>query len=382
MAGFGRWAIHGVFALTVSSSAHAALSDQLHAIREKILGLEQTLVENGKDQQKGQESARKAKALIQLQKKERQLGKVRLSELEKTIQELERRRSDLSTKVKGTQQSVRRSLGLLERAARDAPRYPEHEKLNVPRRQVLSRLANRGLTEIEALKVDLQDADQLEARIVEEKNHLAYLAQDLQEQEGILELNRKIQSEMVHQRRQERLEQLQSYRRLKSAESEIEKLLAQFNSRMELQQLNEAERQASKSMMWGDFNRSRGKLSPPLQNGKILTGFGRAFDPKSQLYVFKKGVDIEGPKLSPVRAVAPGRVAYSGSLADYGKVVIVDHGNHFYSLYAHLGELNRKTGDPLLEKDAIGKTDDSGNPLYFEIRQRNVAVNPLQWLFN
>ena len=116
--------------------------------------------------------------------------------------------------------------------------------------------------------------------------------------------------------------------------------------------------------------------------GKVISAFGRVFDPKSRLYIFKKGIDISAAKNAQVRTVSAGKIAYSGELRDYGRVTIVDHGDHYYSLYAHLGEMTRKAGDPVEAGELIGITDESGTPMYFEIRARNVAVNPLQWVSN
>jgi len=69
-------------------------------------------------------------------------------------------------------------------------------------------------------------------------------------------------------------------------------------------------------------------------------------------------------------------------LAQYGKVVILDHGEHYYSLYAHLGEIDARVGEWMKYGEKLGKIDTTGIPLYFEIRSHNVAVNPLQWLDN
>jgi murein hydrolase activator len=207
------------------------------------------------------------------------------------------------------------------------------------------------------------------------------LFQDLQEQEGILELNKQLQVDLLKKRHAERLSQLESYRKLKSAENQVEKLITQFNARVELQRSMEAEKVASKAMMQGAFAKLKGKLPLPAR-GRVISFFGKAYDSASKLNIFKKGIDIASGRNQPVHAISAGRVAYSGDLPGYGRVTIIDHGEHFYSLCAHLGELNLKVGSAVAAGDPIGTTDDAGTPVYFEIRARNIAVNPLQWVTN
>ena len=74
----------------------------------------------------------------------------------------------------------------------------------------------------------------------------------------------------------------------------------------------------------------------------MISAFGRSFDPKSRLFIFKKGIDIVTAKNAGVRAISAGKVAYSGELPEYGRVTIIDHGEHYYSICAHLGELRRR----------------------------------------
>ena len=123
----------------------------------------------------------------------------------------------------------------------------------------------------------------------------------------------------------------------------------------------------------------KGKLGLPV-DGKIVSKFGPSFDMKSSLNIFKKGIDIEAGKKMLVRAISAGKIAFSGELPNYGRVTIIDHGEHFYSLCAHLGELRKQVGDPVAAGDSVGTSSDDGAPVYFEIRARNIAVNPLQWV--
>ena len=380
--------------LLQTSLAHAegtkgSLADQLSMIREQVSALEQGLLTAEHSRQGARLQIRKIQKLLKLQSMERELGQKRVLELENTVVALEVRQAALKEKMAFQQKAIRKCLTAIEASGRRAfseqfqtLQLPEQEKVEAPRRKVLANLVDRGLKEVEALRIDLSDATQLEGRIQEEKQQLAYLFQDLREQESVLELNRQLQLDFLRKKQNERMTQLESYRKLKSAEAQVESMIGGFNARMELERSAEAERVVSKAMVQGQFYKLKGKLKYPIQGGKITSTFGRAYDRQSGLFVFKKGIDLTTDKNQPVRAIAAGKIAYSGSLPHYGQVVIIDHGDHFYSLCAHLGKVSKKTNEVVIEGDAVGITGDSGTPLYFEIRARNVAVNPLQWMFN
>jgi septal ring factor EnvC (AmiA/AmiB activator) len=366
-----------------------SLVDQLAALQRQVVSLEQNLLEGLQSQKNTTLQVRKIQKLLQLQKLERSLGHQRISELEKTVVELESRKAVLNERMIIQQKAIRRFLMAIEMSSRSESanhvrtfHLPEHERWEAPRRKVLSNLVDRGLKEIEVLRVDLADAAQLEAKIQEEKHQLAYLFQDLKEQESVLEFNRQLQVDVLKRKQNERVTQLENYRKLKSAEAQVERLIGEFNARRELEHAAETERLVTRAMLQGEFSKLKGKLPFPVLGGRVISTFGKSFDPRSGLYIFKKGVDIESVKKEPVRAISSGKVAFSGELPNYGQVVIIDHGEHFYSLCAHLGGISKKTNETVAAGDQIGLTDDSGTPLYFEIRARNVAVNPLQWVFN
>jgi len=360
------------------------LPDRLAKLRTEVISLQEGLIDSIRSQRTAKENIKKIQTLIKLQKEEKELGKIRLIELEQTIGELEARRGILRERILVHRKQIRKALIDLKASLKEEPKgvyLPSSEKLEAPRRKVLANLAERGLKEIEAYKVDLDDADKLQARIQEEEHHLAYVFQDLKEQESVLELNRQLQIDIIKKKRAERIAQLESYRKLKSAEAEVEKLIGDFNARLELEHAVETERAVSRSMMQGAFGKVKGRLSMPVP-GSVVSNFGRSFDQKSNLHIFKKGIEIAAAKNYSVKAIFSGRVAYSGTLPNYGQITIIDHGDHFYSLCGKLGKLTKKEGDPVKAGDAIGFVDDAGTPIYFEIRARNIAVNPLQWVSN
>lgn len=360
------------------------LTEQLGGIRNRVFQVEKSLIDGLETRRQSETTVMKIRLLLDLQKQEKLLGRKRLAELETTVTELESRRDDLMKRILVQRSSLWHLLAGMHKSVQATPEesigYRELEKIEAPRRKLISSMIGRGVREIETLKADLDDAHQLEGRIHEERQHLVYLFQDLNEQESILELNQKLQVSNLKAQHKEREEQLKYYQKLKESESGIEKLLSEFNARVELDKAIVNEKEVNRVIYQGIFAKLKGKLNLPAEGGKITTTFGRNFDAKSGLYVFRKGVDVQSKPKQEIRAVYSGRVAFTGELPNYGKVVIVDHGEHFYSLIGHLGALSRKTGDALVEGEILGLADANGSPIYFEIRARNVALNPKEWL--
>ena len=386
--------IFALTALTLAFQVQAApgtgkkkLMGDLEGVRSRVIQIEQGLLNSLKEQNQAKSQLKTLQTLLKLRRKERELGRKRMGELESTVRELESRRAILKKSIADRRQLIRESLSKLARASGESysatatsGAHLDRERFEAPRRRVLANLTSKSVREIEAMKADLSDADQVEDRITEEKQQLAYLMEELDEKEGILELSRQLQSDLLLEKHRERVEQLESYRRLKSTESQIESLIQNFNARVELTRATDAEREASRAFGQTEFGRNRGHLPFPVEGARLVGTFGKAIDPASKLHVFRKGIELLPAKpAAPVKVVGNGKVVYSGELPGYGRVAIVDHGDHFYSLYAKLGLLQKKSGETLSAGDLIGQTDDSGSPTYFEIRARNVAVNPLQW---
>jgi murein hydrolase activator len=131
------------------------------------------------------------------------------------------------------------------------------------------------------------------------------------------------------------------------------------------------------------FGALRGKLPLPAP-GRIEAGFGKVLEPRFNTVTLRRGIDIRAPSGTPVRAVAPGTVAWTGWMRGYGNVVILDHGDGYHSVVAHLQEVMRPSGVHVFEGDVLGTVGDTGSLegpiLYFEIRRQGLAVDPAPWL--
>jgi septal ring factor EnvC (AmiA/AmiB activator) len=129
--------------------------------------------------------------------------------------------------------------------------------------------------------------------------------------------------------------------------------------------------------------RSRGKLNWPVE-GTLVSRFGLQKHPKFDTYVYRKGIEIGSFHGSIIRSVYEGQVAFADWFPGYGMVIILDHGENYYSLYAHLAKLLVSVGDRVEKDQVIGEIGDTGisegDRLYFELRQGEQPVDPLTWL--
>ncbi|MCH9031388.1 MAG: peptidoglycan DD-metalloendopeptidase family protein [candidate division Zixibacteria bacterium] len=127
----------------------------------------------------------------------------------------------------------------------------------------------------------------------------------------------------------------------------------------------------------GLFLALKGKLKAPIQ-GKISSHFGWSTDPVTNLRSFSSGIVIQGKPNYNVRVVAPGKVAYVGSLRGYDNFVIVEHEDGFYTTYGGLGRVKVSLDQYLKVREPVGVTTDG--IVKFEIRSGKESVDPVEWL--
>ncbi|MEJ5300837.1 MAG: peptidoglycan DD-metalloendopeptidase family protein [Thermodesulforhabdaceae bacterium] len=99
--------------------------------------------------------------------------------------------------------------------------------------------------------------------------------------------------------------------------------------------------------------------------------------------VYSKGVFIKAREGTPVRAVADGRVMFAGWFREFGRTVIIDHGNHYFSVTTYLGSLRVQEGGRVMRGDVIGDVAQSEilgeSGIYFEWRHNGKPLDVIQW---
>lgn len=133
----------------------------------------------------------------------------------------------------------------------------------------------------------------------------------------------------------------------------------------------------------GGFGAQRGRLPWPVE-GRVEVAFGKRVEPSSNVVLESKGIDIRAELSAPVRAVFSGEVVYADRFEGFGKVVIVGHGDGWFTLHAHLSSFAASVGAEVAQHQVLGFVGETGSVkgpyLYFEVRRGQTPVDPLRWL--
>jgi septal ring factor EnvC (AmiA/AmiB activator) len=118
----------------------------------------------------------------------------------------------------------------------------------------------------------------------------------------------------------------------------------------------------------------KGKLNPPVQ-GKVISFFKERG---------QNGIEIKAPMGTEIKAVLSGKILYADWFKGFGNVVIIDHGDHTFTVSAYCSQLLKKAGDTISQGDTIALIGSAGSLkgpcLYFEIRHRGRPQDPLNWI--
>jgi len=130
------------------------------------------------------------------------------------------------------------------------------------------------------------------------------------------------------------------------------------------------------------FAAQMGKLAPPV-HGEISRYFGVQAG-SFGIKVKSSGLDFKTESGMKVHAIWGGKIIFSDIIDGYGKMIIIDHGQQYYSLVSGLATITKFKGDEVKKGDIIGLTGDSGgllnNGMHFEIRHGAQPIDPLPWL--
>jgi len=205
-----------------------------------------------------------------------------------------------------------------------------------------------------------------------------------------LQLQEKIYAELLEENKTEQL-------KLDGIKQEKEQLLAKIRTQTKLHEQAAAEMETASAKLTESirgmkkqvkqidesFLFAKGTHPPPI-GGSIITGFNETTTNLLGISSISKGISIDAPSGSTIKAIHDGVVHYAGYLRGYGNTVIVNHGHQYYSITSRMDRLLVQKDEQVTAKTAIGIMGNTATlitpGLYFELRQDTKQLDPLEWL--
>lgn len=306
-----------------------------------------------------------------------------LSALENQIKTSEKQISDLSAQIKTTEAYAYQRLVALYKLSWLGETHmlaSAESVFDIIRRQ-------RGLEHI------LSADEQILSDLWKNKNNLQNLLNEQNDQIGKkrrLDIEVKQQIQELSRKRDRRSQLLANIRNQKSLEmAAIDALSRSANALNEkIRSLSETpsfdrERQSIEDPGQKPFSHLKGLLKMPVK-GKVIATFGPYNNTEFNVMNFRSGIDIKADRGEPIHAVYSGKVLYASWFKGYGNMLIIDHGDNYYTVYANIEELFKSPGDHVQRDEVVATVGDAGSrigsKLYFEVRHHGKPLDPLHWL--
>ena len=166
--------------------------------------------------------------------------------------------------------------------------------------------------------------------------------------------------------------------------AELASVSQELKNKIDELQRNAGSKGSGVQQLKGDFASKKGALPYPVQ-GKIVSRFGPKQHQVFGIRIRNNGIEIATEPSSAVVAVYFGQVLYAERVKGYGKVIIIDHGDKYYTLTGHLAEISKEAGRLVEPGEVIGYagysySEPQGGRVYFEVRHLGNPLNPESWL--
>jgi septal ring factor EnvC (AmiA/AmiB activator) len=377
LAGLALWLVTGL----IAALAYSASADRdLDGIKKKIESEKRVLSQVKKKESSVIESLSQVE--IDLERKNKQL-KQSTSKLDFLVSQMHKKQAEtvrLRESLEQRKAYLARRADALYRWQRGASPF-----------MILS--GDLSLNSLLKRRFYLQSTVAFDREMVQSLNEQA-MRQDLlmqelaRKREGVDAQRRELAEvkEAVQKDAQKKRELLASIREEKESRQRALKDLEQAALRLQKMIEELSRRSAGKSSKeapaGSGLESMRGKLEWPVK-GQVIGGFGKTKHHEFSTEVFRKGLEIEAPVGEQIRAVEKGKIVFADRFSGYGKMLIIDHGDRYYTVYAHLSDFLKKSGDPVKRGEAVALVGDSeslaGSKLYFEMRKDGRSIDPTPW---
>ena len=234
--------------------------------------------------------------------------------------------------------------------------------------QYMQRLIAHDRQQIRQFHAALQQANDAQAALAAQQQRIVVAQTTLKRQQLTLQRERQRKMRLLQRLRQEKRLSTQAVAEL----TRTSHTLSRF-----IEHVHRASDVASHVPV------HKGHMLWPV-NGPLLSSFGKVRHRTLDVSTFYKGIYIGAPAGSDIRAIGAGEVVYADWFQGFGRLLVVDHGDHVISLYGHTSDIVVHVGDTIHSHQVVAKVGESsalGKPaLYLEIRHHTEPQDPLLWL--
>ncbi len=220
---------------------------------------------------------------------------------------------------------------------------------------------------IKQFRVMKQDLESQQAQLIAANLQLVQYKQKREDEQSDLKVSQSMEAKILDKVRTQKSQSQTMEDELKTAAAKLENLITQLEQQRRVRKLAPGTHY---------LEIMKGKLPWPYY-GTVVARFGTKQDPKYNTKIRNSGIDIQTPKGADIKAIAQGRVVYADRFMGYGNMVILDHGDGYYSLYSNLSDMSASVGANIEQGEIVGS---STAILHFELRSEGKPVDPLLWL--
>ncbi|MBX3039851.1 MAG: peptidoglycan DD-metalloendopeptidase family protein [Bdellovibrionaceae bacterium] len=234
--------------------------------------------------------------------------------------------------------------------------------------KILGAISSRDGDAIKDYQRTLTEISNRKTRLAQRAEQLKTLEQQLREKEKRFLVEQGLKNRLLNGVRKKHLFALQDLTKLKE-----QTRLAGFEDEGLLD-----------SLLKPSFSEQKGKLPSPVEKGLISRRFGVEKAGENSWTVVHKGMRWSAPRGTRVQSVYDGTVVWVGSVSTAGQSVIVDHGDHYYTVYSELENPMVQEGQEVRTHDTLALVGQSRleeeSGLHFEIRHFSEPDDPQGWM--
>lgn len=372
--------------LVQGSSSVCGAEDPAKSSKHELLRIQRQMEEKKRELKRT--GRRERSVLAELEKLERSIqqgaeeladNRARLRDAEDSLREMEKSSAEMGRELDGLQRSYGRRVRALYKMGRSsyavAILTSDSFYTALKRLKYLGIIAERDRAVISRYRIALDRLSALQAKTAGRKEEISRRKLAVEAQKAGLIARRREKAGILNSVRSEKGVYEQTLRELEESSASLWTMI----NREEEEGRTARKQPAERNVMAAGTVRFPWPVA-----GQILTRFGMQRHPQFKTMIFRRGIEIGAHEGDTVRAINDGQVAFADWYKGYGKLLIIEHATGLYSLYGNLEQIALTKGDRVSKGQAVGLVGDTGSlkgpKLYFEIRYKGEAQDPLAWL--